>query len=228
MRYRAILTDADDTLLDFQSAEKNAIRELLSRFCVTDAGAADEYRRINADCWRGYELGLISLDGLRVVRFKRLAEAFAPSLDAQCLADAYDEILIESSRALPGAAEAVKAISARLPIAVVTNGMGDMQRRRLKRAGLLPYFRFVVVSEELFSRKPEPDMLLHALRLLGVDSPSDALMIGDSLTSDMPAARRAGVDFLWFNPSGHARPDGTAIAHEARTLSELIPFATQD
>ena len=228
MRYKAILTDADDTLLDFQSAEKNAIRALLSRFGVSSPDAPEEYRRINAGCWSDYEKGLLTLDALRVVRFERFTERFAPFIDARRLADAYDEILIDSSRALPGAAEAVQQISAKLPIAVVTNGTGDMQRRRLERAGLMPYFACVVVSEEIGSRKPEPDMLLYALKLLNVSSPSDALMMGDSPTSDMPAAKRAGMDFLWFNPSGRKRPDGATIAYEARGISELIPLATQD
>ena len=228
MRYKAILMDADDTLLDFQSAEKRAIGELLVRFGVSSAGAPGEYRLINAVCWSEYERGLLTLDELRVVRFERFAKKRAPRLDARRLADEYDGLLIQSSRALPDAVDAVKKIASRLPVAIVTNGPSGMQRQRLMRAGLMPHVACVVTSEEIGSRKPDPGMLLHALRLMNVPSPADALMIGDSLTSDMPAAQNAGTDFLWYNPSGRARPGGASIAYEARSIPEFVTVSTLD
>lgn len=226
MRYKAILIDADETLMDFRSAEANAIGELFRRFSVSQTGLTEAYSQINVACWEEYEKGLLTLKALRVERFKRFSERYSPGLDAGRLADEYDGLLALQGDTLPRAVEVTKEISSRLPVAIVTNGTREIQLSRIKRAGLLPYVSGVVISEEIGSRKPEPDMLFHALRLLNVDSPSDALMIGDSLTSDMPAARNAGTDFLWYNPLGRARPCGARITYEARDISEFVSFAT--
>ena len=55
---------------------------------------------------------------------------------------------------------------------------------------------------------------------------SRALMVGDSLSSDMEGARNAGVDACWYNPKGKtAPPDLLAptgpIRYEIRELMEL-------
>ncbi|MBQ2434456.1 MAG: HAD-IA family hydrolase, partial [Clostridia bacterium] len=126
---------------------------------------------------------------------------------------------------LPGAYEAAKAISASLPIAIVTNGIATIQRPRMENCSLRPFFSEIVISEEVGFSKPRPEMLLIALQKLGGIDVKDALMIGDSLTSDMRAAQNAGIDFLWYNPKGKKRPDDAWITYETDKISDYAKYA---
>jgi len=228
MKYKAILMDADMTILDFNSAEKHAITKLLTRFGAQDVEAAYErYHQINIECWLAYEKKQLTLDELQVERFRRLCAALLPGADAVEMAIVYEDLLSQQGDLLPRACEVMKAISACLPIAIVTNGTTDTQRKRIKASGIGEYVSHILISEETGSAKPAPDMLIKALNLMGV-SPEDALMIGDSLSSDMPAARDAGVDFLWYNPSGRTRPESARITYEARTLDEFVSIARME
>jgi phosphoglycolate phosphatase-like HAD superfamily hydrolase len=59
-----------------------------------------------------------------------------------------------------------------------------------------------------------------ALREVGVAA-ADVLYVGDSVTSDMAAARNAGMDFVWLNPDGKPVPDGFAPVCVIRDIREF-------
>ena len=48
-----------------------------------------------------------------------------------------------------------------------------------------------------------------------------ALMLGDSLSSDIAAAKNADVDACWFNPKGMKNDKGLPIAYDIRSLDEV-------
>jgi len=75
----------------------------------------------------------------------------------------------------------------------------------LARHDLLDRVDAVCVSEAVGRRKPHPLPVVAALRSLGAE-PEDAVLIGDSATADVPAARRAGVRPVLIAPDG--RPTG--------------------
>ena len=52
----------------------------------------------------------------------------------------------------------------------------------------------------------------------------NALVIGDSLSSDIQGANNAGLPCCWFNPRGLPRPEGLRIDYEIRALEELPPI----
>lgn len=228
MRYKAILMDADHTLLDFEAAETRALRVLFDRLGIRAPQAFDEYRQINSACWQAYERGEMSQEELLVKRFEHFCAIYAPGADISAIRLEYDALLAEQSDILPHADEVVRQIAARLPVAIVTNGSSDIQRARLTKSPLWSYIAYLGISEEVGASKPRPGMIHEALRRLDIDRPSDALMIGDSVTSDMPAARAAGVDFLWYNPTGAPRPENAYITYEARDIREFVPIATME
>lgn len=228
MRYKAILMDADHTLLDFEAAEARALRALFDRLGIRATQAFDDYRQINNACWHAYERGEMTQDDLLVKRFERFCAVYAPGADIPAIRHEYDALLAEQADILPHADEVVRQIAEKLPVAIVTNGASDIQRARLTKSPLWSYIAYLGISEEVGASKPRPDMIHEALRRLGVEHPSDALMIGDSVTSDMPAAKAAGVDFLWYNPSGAPRPENAYVTYEARDIREFVPIATME
>lgn len=221
MRYDAILIDADDTLLDFHAAEQTALDEMLRELgLLTDQARAD-YRKVNRACWQALERGEITQARLRHKRFEDFLSLYGRDDDPAAVGEKYLECLSRQGVLLPGALEAVKAIAAKLPVALVTNGIASVQHGRVDASPLRPYLKALVISEELGCAKPNPRMISEALRLLGGISPARALMVGDSLASDMLCARNAGVDACWVNPAGAPRPPEVPIRYEIASISEL-------
>ena len=62
-KYYCILFDADNTLLDFDTAENKALAETLVEYgSEPDAGTVQTYRDINSELWRQLEKGQIRRD----------------------------------------------------------------------------------------------------------------------------------------------------------------------
>ena len=163
LKYDLILMDADNTLYDFDASEARAIREVLPEIGILAPDAPEVYSRLNLACWLDYNRGLITQEALRVRRFRELLDYYQVEGDPQKCTDLYSEALSRQCRPLPGALEAVREISARLPIVVLTNGISDIQHRRFDASPLRPYLRGMLVSSETGHPKPEPHMYLQAL-----------------------------------------------------------------
>ena len=89
-----------------------------------------------------------------------------------------------------------------MKIALVSNGVSAIQRGRLSRSPILPLMDAVIISEEIGVSKPDPRMVEAALAALGCDDKAEAVMLGDSLTADIPAAANAGVDSIYLDHHG--------------------------
>ena len=138
----------------------------------------------------------------------------------------YLEALAGQPPLLPGALATVRALARKYPLALVTNGIAFVQRRRFGASPITRHFRSVVISEEVGIAKPDPRIFEPALRELGVAA-ADVLFVGDSVTSDMAAARNAGMDFVWLNPAGAPVPDGYApvcVIGDIRELPACLGF----
>lgn len=225
MKYRAVLLDADDTVADFHKAEEKALRKLFDFLNLSWEEASEDYKRINRACWAAYEKGEMTQKALRDARFEGFLKLHPCAFSTQEVKSYYEKALSEQTDLLPGALEAVKAISEKMPIVIVTNGIASIQRPRMEKSPLRPYISHVVISEEVGASKPRPEMIYAALSLIGNPPASEVLMIGDSLTSDMGAAKNAGVDFLWFNPAHKPRPENAHITYETDSPSEFVKYA---
>ncbi|MBQ4619508.1 MAG: YjjG family noncanonical pyrimidine nucleotidase [Clostridia bacterium] len=228
MRYKAILLDADETILNFELAEEKALKILFSYLNMDYGLVSADYKKINSACWAAYEKGEMTQKELRLKRFSGFLQLHPHTLKAADVANYYENALSMQHDELPGALEAVTKIAASLPIAIVTNGIATIQRPRMENCSMRSCFSEIVISEEVGYSKPRPEMLLIALEKLGGIDKKDALMIGDSLTSDMRAAQNAGIDFLWYNPKGKARPQDAWIQYETDTISDFEKYALID
>lgn len=222
-KYRAIFFDADDTLFDYPQAERAALLACLAGFqvrCGPETFIA-VYRRHNHDVWREFERGETDQATLRVERFRRLAaELELPGLPLEKVSTFYLEALACQSQLLPGALELVRELAKRFPLALVTNGIAAVQNKRFAASPITPYFRSIVISEEVGIAKPDPRIFRPALEKLGVEA-GDVLYAGDSVTSDMAAARNAGIDFCWLNPGDAPVPAGFAPLFIIRSIKEF-------
>jgi phosphoglycolate phosphatase len=102
----------------------------------------------------------------------------------------YEEHKLDSTRAYPGVAEALKELR-ELPMAVLTNKPVRVSRRILEGLGLAKYFRAIYGGNSFETKKPDPLGAKKALEELGAAA-KEAIMIGDS-DVDVQTARNAGT-----------------------------------
>ena len=221
--YKAVFFDADDTLFDYPKAERAALRACLREFGLRiELGILiDSYRRHNLELWQAFERGETDQAALRVERFRRVAAEFGiPGLPLDRISSFYVEALSGQPQLFPGALAIVRRAAKKFPLALITNGIAAVQRRRFAASPIMPYFQAVVISEEVGIAKPDPRIFAPALQKIGVEA-ADVLYVGDSVTSDMAAARNAGMDFCWFNPAGTPVPAGYTPAFIIADIQEL-------
>ena len=97
-----------------------------------------------------------------------------------------------------------------------------MQRSRFARSRLGKYFEQLFISEEIGFSKPATDYFDHVFAALGQPPKEKVLVIGDSLSSDMPGGIRYGLDTCWFNVRGKTKPEDLPITYEIKDLRELL------
>ena len=222
-RYRALFFDADDTLFDYPAAERAALTAVLGRFRIPFLmeSIIPAYRRHNLSLWREFEQGRTTQDSLRVERFRRLfAEFGIGRVPIRAISNFYLDALSDNSQLLDGALEMVSSLAIRLPLVLVTNGIGRVQRRRFRHSPITRYFQTVIISEEAGFAKPDPRILEPALNELNIGA-SEALLIGDSVSSDMACARNAGMDFCWYNPGSLPSPIDYTPRFIVKELAEI-------
>ena len=217
-----LFLDMDDTILDFQGGEQVAIRQTLRAFGLEPSEEVlERYRRINRWHWQQLELGKMTRSQVLEGRFRMLfAEMGIPGDSAAC-AEAYTENLSRCHEFVPGAREALERLKGKYRLFLATNGTASVQRRRMAGAGLEPYFEQVFISQEIGWDKPGIGYFQGCFsRIPGFD-PGRAMIVGDSLTSDIQGGINAGIRTCWVNPSHAQAPEGLTPDYEIESLSQL-------
>jgi HAD superfamily hydrolase (TIGR01509 family) len=123
---------------------------------------------------------------------------------------------------LPGAVDAVRRLAERWPLGLATSSNRPLIETVLDAAGLRPFFKATVSSEEVAHGKPAPDVYVEAVRRLGVD-PARCAAIEDS-HNGIRSARAAGMRVIAIPnphfPPGEALREADAVA---KSLDELTP-----
>ncbi|MBW2624283.1 MAG: HAD family hydrolase [Deltaproteobacteria bacterium] len=109
-------------------------------------------------------------------------------------------------------------------LALITNGLIDIQHDKIRGAGLERFFDAITVAGEIGVGKPDPKIFRASLEKLGVD-PESSVMVGNSLKRDMAGARRAGIKGIWVNriggkAAGDVQPD--VVLTDFRELPDLL------
>ena len=214
MRYQYLLIDNDDTIMDFHAAEAKALSAVLRAHGLpTDEQTVHTYHEINDALWKALERGETTQPLLKVERFRQLLTALErQDADAETLSAEYAAGLGRHADLLPGAEAFVRALHGRMKIALVSNGVSAIQRSRLAKCPLTPLFDAIVISEEVGAAKPDPRLLHVAMEQLGCTDRTQAVMMGDSATADIPAAVNAGVDSIFFSLKGKRSEQATYTA----------------
>lgn len=218
--YKAIFLDWDDTIGDWTTAEHKALQDIyqtyrLDRLYPTFEDYLNAYKPYNLELWGMYGRGEVTKDRLHLQRFLRPIEGLPITDDA--LRDLAHEIGAEFLRLtnkyfclMPNAEQVVKYLANRYPLTIISNGFKEVQYYKFEHSGLAPYFTHTLISEEVGINKPQPEIFTIALERNGI-SAAEAVMIGDSYSSDIAGAKAAGIDQVWI------RGDGLPVTGETAT-----------
>ena len=220
--FEFLFLDLDDTILDFQKAEAVALSKTLRSFGLEPTETVlKRYNLINKAHWEALERKELTREQVLVGRFHVLFEEMGITVEPVKVARSYENNLSIGHWFLPGAEEAVERLSKKYKLYLASNGTAKVQAGRLKSANISRFFEEVFVSQELGANKPALEYFEKCFARIPGFQKSKAIIVGDSLTSDILGGQNAGIRTCWFNPKGKSirpdiRPDCTI-----RALSEL-------
>jgi YjjG family noncanonical pyrimidine nucleotidase len=223
--YTALLLDLDHTLLDSDASEALAFEHALASAGIANSERyLPAYTKINRALWARVERGEIAPTHIRTARFEQLIVTTGIDASPEALADAFASGLGAYGELYPGVQEVLDALVAEpaVSLALVTNGLSEVQRARIDRLGLARYFDVIAISSELGTAKPAPAIFEVALAGLGAPARGSALMVGDSLSSDIQGGRNAGIATCWYNPQRRTGGGDGLVDHEIATLDALL------
>ncbi len=220
-----IFLDLDDTILDFHWAENQAITQTMTAFGIDPSEENKElYRKINLDHWKRMEQGELTMEQLKTGRFATLLQSLDMTGDPDAMAETYWQWLGRGHCFLPGAEETVKTLAKNYRLFLATNGNPPVQYSRLESADLSQYFEKIFISYEIGYRKPQKEFFDHCFDQISGFDKSRAIMIGDSLSSDIQGGINAGILTCWVNPD-HREPHLDILPDcQIETLSQLLPI----
>lgn len=209
-RYRLLIFDIDDTLVDFAASQAAALADIRASHYPQAAPAsfARIYTEVNHALWAEFTRGGIEQEEIRRRRFTETAQRLGlPVPDWRAIGDAYEDALAAHAQLFDGALALLESLALRYRLAAITNGLARVQRPKAQRTGIVRLLDPYLISEEEGVAKPSPEIFRRCLEHTGIAA-GDALMIGDSWTSDGQGAATAGMDFCLVARKRHGPPPG--------------------
>lgn len=221
-KYMTVLFDADNTLLDFNAAEVQALRRTVERRGLSfTPELLGQYTAINRAYWDAKHRGQAEGRLPSWERFRRFGQAVGCDADPEKWDGEYLDALGDCGDMLPGALELVRALRPHCKLGLATNGLQRVQRKRLADHPLLPYLDGIFISEEMGVGKPEKAYFDRVLDELGA-VPETTVMVGDDLLSDIQGAVNAGLDSIWYSPKGGQSPLPTYRVERLEQVAQIV------
>ena len=154
-------------------------------------------------------------------RFGMLFAELGVEADQALCARTYEKNLSVGHYFLPGAEEAVDRLSKKYRLFLASNGTASVQKGRMTSANLYRFFEKVFVSQEIGANKPAPEYFERCFAQIPGFDKSKAIIVGDSLTSDILGGQNAGIATCWVNPHHKAGRADIRVDYEIEALSQL-------
>ena len=221
-KYKWLIFDADNTLFDYDTAEKNALFKTLNDYKIhyDSDSIIETYHTINHKLWMKFETGEIkSQTEIKHSRTQQLFGALKVQRDVKKFADDYLINLSKNDQLLNNALHIVQTLYKTHRMIIMTNGMTKVQKPRFNNSVIRKFFEHIVISEEIKHAKPSPKIYDHAFELMNQPHKDEVLMIGDNLGSDIQGGINYGLDTVWYNPSKTIKDHNATFE-----ISDLLAF----
>jgi HAD superfamily hydrolase (TIGR01509 family) len=217
-----VFFDLDDTLFDHAFSVRAGLASLAGPFPAFARQPLERLEELYATELEAQHsrvlAGELTADEARLARFRTLGRACGAGDDdagVARIADICRAAYLTARRAVPGALEVLRALRARAPrlcLGIITNNVVDEQLEKLRVLELRHLIDVLVISEEVGVTKPDPAIFRTALARAQCDA-AQAVMVGDSWSSDVLGAQAAGLRAVWLNRTARPcpRPDTCAV-----------------
>lgn len=222
--YKYLLWDVDGTVLDFLASERYAIRFLFKKYNLGEC--SDEmlklYSSINVKYWQILERGEMTKPEILVGRFREFFEIIGVDISiAESFNKEYQVTLGDHIEFVENAREILLGQKGKYTLIAVTNGTKVAQEKKLKLSGLNEIFDAIFISEDVGAEKPSREFFDYVFDKTGITDKREALIIGDSLTSDIKGGFLAGIDTCWFNPTHKENTLNVPVIYEIDNLAKI-------
>ena len=222
---KTILWDFDNTLLNFDVAEKAAI---LSTFEKMNLGTCTDqmlkrYEKINKEYWHKIEDKAIDKILALVKRYEDFFIEYGidPKL-AKDFNDRYEVALGDTIECIDNSFELVKSLKDKCRQYIVSNGAKNVQTLRMQKSNFNKIIDGAFISDIVGAEKPSIDFFNHVFKNIEPVEKSEVVIIGDSLTSDIKGGNNAGILTCWYNPKKKGIPGGYLVDYDIQNLNEII------
>lgn len=224
---RHIFFDLDHTIWDFDRNAQETLMELYELYQLEKVGlrSCEEfiatYTENNHQLWAEYHVGRISKEQLRSQRFNKTFRQLGVRPDqvpAQFEED-YVRISPTKTNLFRGSEEVLGYLHKKYTLHIISNGFKETTLTKMNVSGLNPYFRNVIISEDVGVNKPHKAIFEYALNKAQAQK-QESIMIGDSLEADIRGAQDFGMKAIYFNPLNKEKPGD--VEWQIHNLEELL------
>ena len=204
---KVIFLDIDDTILSFQGYVREA---MISGFEAFGIGPYEEsmfsvFHEINSKLWHRLEEGTLTFEELKRIRWNLIFQALGFDAVGVKFEEYFRDRLFDSAIPVDGAMELLEYLKGKYVLCAASNGPLLQQQNRLRVGGMLDYFSYLFISEEIGFAKPSPEFFQVCMQRLNEEYdgsllPTDVMIIGDSLSSDIAGGKGFGLQTLYYNP----------------------------
>lgn len=228
-RYKNLFFDLDDTLWAFSQNARDTFEELYQKYGYDSFFRSfghfyTLYQQRNAALWEEYGNGKVTKEELNRQRFLYPLEAVGAgdAALAKRFSDDFFSAIPTKNKLMPHAREVLEYLSARYNLYILSNGFQELQRHKMRSAGIDVFFKKIVLSEDIGVLKPWSEIFHFALSATQSQL-RESLMIGDSWDKDVVGAKGVGMHQVFYNVEGKTglpfRP-----TYQIFSLEELMQF----
>ena len=224
MRYRILLFDVDNTLLDFDANEEEAFKAVMKEM---DQAWSEElfetYKELNTDLWKRIERNEVTVEQGVNRRFSDLMAKYGKAVDGVLWEKTYRKYLNLGIQEIPQAHQVLRRLEeSGHELYVITNGVTKTQESRMSRSGLDQYFREMFISGRIGAGKPSGEFFDYVKSHVPGFEEKEALVIGDSLSSDIRGGADAGIPTCWFARNADAAARDRALEESGAKPDYII------
>ena len=222
-----IFFDLDHTIWDFDRNARETLLELYEVYQLKELGVTSAEKFIstytvnNHQLWAQYHVGKITKQTLREQRVRKtfLELGLAPEAIPTKFEEDFVNIGPTKRNLFEGAEKVLAYLQNKYHLHIISNGFKEATLTKMRVSNLNPYFKNVIISEEVGVNKPDKAIFEHALNLAQAHK-QESIMIGDSLEADIYGAQNFGIKAIFFNPLKAQKPED--VEQQIHHLEELL------